>query len=251
MKRITLNGICEDFVHAFLHYHKIPIEQLALKFTNRQNVISNQSLIDVITYHFRVFENSQKSLDAYFNRQIVKVYLQSNKQKSVLQNLELSNVPLFMIFDNKNKWLVYGETKITSKKPVKMPVDKLKSFLGITEVNLTFENCPRNVDMYKVERNTCFTDFSTPGSLNNDIAIGLDGENYYWIPDKSIVEKRYFCRKFPNQCNVFFKTKQNLDRHVAVCEVETKIISKQVWFYHELLCSAYNNSSVLFLPIPI
>ena len=251
MKRIVLDGIDEDFLHTFLYYHKIPLGQLALKRVHQRNIISNQSLINVIGYHFRVFQNSQNSLDTYFNRQIVKVYLQSNKQKSVLHNLELDNIPIFLIVDNKHGYYVYGETKVTSKKPIKMPVEVLKSFLGITEAHLTFENCPRNVDMYKVERNTCFTDFSTPGSLNNDIAIGLDGENYYWIPDKSIVEKRYFCRKFPNQCNVFFKSKRNLDRHVAVCEVETKIISKQVWFYHELLCSAYNNSSVLFLPIPI
>ena len=145
MKRIVLDGIDEDFLHTFLYYHKIPLGQLALKRVHQRNsilyYISNQSLIDLIGYHFRVFQNSQKSLDTYFNRQIVKVYLQSNKQKSVLQNLELYNIPIFLIVENnKYGYYVYGETKITSKKPIKMPVDVLKSFLGINEANLTFEN---------------------------------------------------------------------------------------------------------------
>ena len=227
MKAIALDGIAPDFLHAFLHFHKIPIEHLNLLRVRQKNVITNQSLITLIRFNFENFQNSNKTLDQFFDRQIVKVNLQANKETSMLKTVELINVPLFIIV-NYNKHLVYGETRIISKKPIKMPLDKLRVFLNISETDLTFENCPRNIDMFKVEKGVCFTDFSTPGSSNTDIAIGFDGSDYYWIPDKSIIEKRYFCTKFPNQCNVYFKTQQHLNRHMDTCEVETKIISKQV-----------------------
>ena len=230
MKPVTLDGIPDLFVHCFLHYHRLPWADLSpIEFKRRKHVsyiIGNQLLIQNLWANFRRFQELGVSIHTFFNRQIVVVNRQGNTNRCLIRDREFTNIPLFVI-NFKGKFL-YGTPEIYAKNPIRMPLDNLCQFLQIPFTNLTFEDCPRNVDMFKVENGICFSDHESPGTSKNDKLIGFDGTDVYWIPTREIIKRRYFCTRNPGRCSVFFDKKSHLDDHEAICTVNTKITSKQV-----------------------
>ena len=226
MRPVSLDGISDDFLHCFLHYHRLNWADLSIIRKGNFNFIGNEALINNIKFHFTRFQSLGVELGIYFNRQIVFVTRQGQTNRCLIKDTEFTNFPLFLI-KFKNRFL-YGEPQFYSKTPIKMPLDKLCQYMQIPFTNLTFEDCPRDVDMFKVENNVCFSDHESPGTSKNDKLIGYDGANVYWIPTRDIIKKRYICSRNPGRCGVYFDQKSNLDAHEAICTVDTKISSKQV-----------------------
>ena len=226
MQPVSLDGIPDLFLHCFLHYHRLNWANLSIIRKGLRNIIGNEVLIDNIKIHYARFQSLGMELGTYFNRQIVLVTRQGQTNRCLTKETEFTNFPLFVI-RYRNRFL-YGEPQVYSKAPIKMPLDQLCQFMQIPFTNLTFEDCPRNVDMFKVENNVCFTDIDSPGTSKNDKLIGYDGTNVYWIPTRDIIKKRYICTRNPGRCGVYFDQKSHLDAHEAVCTVDTKISSKQV-----------------------
>ena len=226
MQPVSLDGIPDLFLHCFLHYHRLSWADLSIIRKGNFNFIGNEALITNIKFHYTRFKNLGIELSTYLNRQIVLVTRQGQTNRCLIRETEFTNFPLFII-KYRNRFL-YGEPQIYSKTPIKMPLDKLCQLIQIPFTNLTFEDCPRNVDMFKVENNVCFSDHESPGTSKNDKLIGYDGTNVYWVPTRDIIKKRYICTRNPGRCSVYFDQKSNLDDHEAICTVDTKISSKQV-----------------------
>ena len=232
MRKVSHDGIDDLFLNVFLQYYHVTLETLELyqPHRNGKTLIGNENLIIFIEYHYKHFLDSNLILETYFDREIVIVKQQGRTNRCFLSLTELKNVPIFVAKDSGNKNYIYGEAIIYSRRPVKMSLDKLCSFLDLSPP-LTFEDCPRNVDMFKVEENIAYSDHETPGTSENSILIGIDGDDYYWIPNRDIIKKQFFCTKFPGQCGVYFLNDRNRRRHEAICRVDSKIISKQVGFF--------------------
>ena len=242
MKPVSLDGIPDLFLHCFLHYHRLRWENLSVIQKRKCHVIGNPVLIENIKINFEKFQRLGVSVHAFFNRQIVIVTRQANTNRCLIRETGFANIPLFVI-NFKGRFL-YGNPELFAKKPIRMPLDNLCQFLQIPFTNLTFEDCPRDVDMFKVENNVCFSDHESPGTSKNDKLIGYDGTNVYWIPTRDIIKKQYFCTRNPGRCGVYFDRKCNLDEHEAICTVETKITSKQVSLCDTLTFKNYCNSIV-------
>ena len=229
MRPVSLDGISDLFLHCFLHYHRLNWANLSIIRKGKRNFIGNEVLIDNIKIHFARFQSLGVELGTYFNRQIVLVTRQGQTDRCLINDTEFTNIPLFIIkAKNNGERLVYGEPQIYSKAPIKMPLDKLCQFMQVSFTNLSFEDCPRDVDMFKVENDVCFTDYESPGTSKNHKLIGYDGTNVYWIPTRDIIKKRFFCTKNPGRCGVYFDQIGHLRDHEAICTVDTKITSKQV-----------------------
>ena len=235
MRPVSLDGIPDLFLHCFLQYHRLNWANLSIIQKGKRNFIGNEVLIDNIKIHFARFQSLGIELGTYFNRQIVLVTRQGRTDRCLIKDTEFINIPLFIIVGERNRFL-YGEPQVYSKAPIKMPLAKLCQFMQIPFTSLTFEDCPRDVDMFKVENNVCFSDFDSPGLSKNHKLIGYDGTNVYWIPTRDIIKKRFFCTKNPGRCCVYFDQIGHLRDHEAICTVETKITSKQVniIFYTDL-----------------
>ena len=239
MKRVCHDGIDDDFLFVFLRYYNLSLDILNLYKRGNQNFIGNQDLIVFLEFQYDHFKQSHLELEKYFDREIVKVTRKGVSDECFLAKTKLENIPIFIIRDSSYTKLLHGEPKIYSRKPVQMPLEKLCQFLNL-EPPLTFEECPRNVDMYKVDQNIVFSDYETPGTSDNAIMIGFDGENHYWIPTRNIIKKRFFCTKFPGQCGVFFYKQHQQLEHEAICRTEPKIISEQVCYMYIALIQNKN-----------
>ena len=93
---------------------------------------------------------------------------------------------------------------------------------------IEFDSCPPNIHLVKVESNIAYTDGETVGHLSGSVFIGKCDSCYYWIPNHESIEKRFYCTKLPGICDVFFRRKEHLEKHMVVCSAETKIVSHQV-----------------------
>ena len=229
MRKVSHDGIDDLFLNVFLHYYRVTLETLELYQCHRngKTLIGNENLIIFIEFNYKHFLDSNLILETYFDRQIVIVKQQGRTNRFFLSLTELENIPIFVAKDSSNRNYLYGEMTVYSRKPIKMTLDKLCSFLDLSPP-LTFDDCPRHVDMFKVEENIAYSDHETPGTSENSILIGIDGENYFWIPNRDIIKRQFFCTRFPGQCGVYFLTDQHRRRHEAICRVDSKIISKQV-----------------------
>ena len=245
MKPVSLDGIPDLFVHSFLHYHRLRWEDLQIFRRRTINIIGNQLVIQNLRENFRRFQELGVTIHAFFNRHIVLVNRQGKTDRCLIRETELNNIPLFV--PNCRGKLLFGVPDLYSKNPIRMPLDNLCQYMQIPFTNLTFEDCPRNVDMFKVENGICFSDHESPGTSKNDKLIGFDGTDVYWIPTRDIIKQRFFCTRNPGRCGVFFDKKCNLDDHEAICTVNTKITSKQVNLCDTLTLKNDSNSPVTFL----
>ena len=245
MKPVTLNGIPDLFLHCFLNYHRLQWVDLSIIHRGKCNIIGNELLIQNLRGNFRRFQELGVTIHAFFNRQIVIVNRQGNTNRCLIRDREFTNIPLFVV--NFRGKLLFGQPELYSKNPIRMPLDNLCQFMQIPFTNLTFEDCPRNVDMFKVENGTCFSDHESPGTSKNDKLIGFDGTNVYWIPTRDIIKKQFFCTRNPGRCGVYFDHAGHLKDHEAICTVNTKITSKQVSLCETLTLKTDSNSPVVWI----
>lgn len=175
---------------------------------------------------YEKFNQSGLTLDDFFGREIIIVRI--NNGQGIIRNKEFSRKPLVLGKSNKNENLLFGEFKLTSKHPIKMPLSVILDIGNYKNVDhLDFSDCVKGLCLVKVENGIAFTDGETT-SLEGEFFIGKNSDEYYWIPDKSCIESRFYCRKLPSVCCVYFKTKYNRDNHEHTCKTTTQIKTKQV-----------------------
>ena len=223
------------FLHALLRWDgndqlpvSFPVDELKIKPFKRSNTITNPKYVTFIEFLFQKYKQSGLTLDEFFDREIVVVRI--NNGQGIVRKSEFSKKPLILAKSDKNQNFLFGDFQVTCKKPIKMPLSIILDMGNYKNVDsLDFTDCVKGLCLVKVENGVAFTDGETT-SLEGDFFIGKNGNDYFWIPDKSCIERRFYCRKLPSVCCVYFKTKYNRDNHEPACKTETQVKTKQVTF---------------------
>ena len=198
------------------------------KKSRRTNIIGNNDLISFIQFHYNYFLETNQTMEQYFEREILEVRVSNNS--GLLHVNEIKSMPLILAKDDKNGHYLYGPFSVRSKHPIRMELNLILEYHNFKKIDsLEFYQAAKGISVVKVRDNCAFMDGETTGLVDGDLIIGKSGDMYYWIPDPSIIEKRYYCTKFPGKCSMFFAKKVNLERHEKTCTDHTVIKSKQVW----------------------
>ena len=160
------------------------------------------------------------------------VYRLGSRTLTFEHNNSTISYPIFIAKDKKRVTTYkYGQFLLTSKHPIKMPLKFILCLNNLPIVpEIEFDSCPPNIHLVKVENGNAYTDGETVGHLSGSVIIGKCESSYYWIPNHESIEKRFYCTKLPGICDVFFRQKQQLQKHLPICSDETKIVSHQVRF---------------------
>ena len=216
------------FLHALLRFHNAGDNFTQPKKLRQTNIIGNSDFILFVQFHYKIFLESNLTMDKYFDREILEVRVANNS--GLLHVKEIKQLPLILAKHDKKDHFLYGAFSVRSKHPIRMKLSLILEYHNFKSIeSLTFHDVSRGISLIKVENNVAFMDGETTGLVDGDLIIGKNGSDYYWIPDKSIIEKRYYCTKFPGICSMFFVKKVNLERHEKTCTDHTVIKSKQVW----------------------
>ena len=227
---------CQDidplFLHSFLKFYNVMDAQIAAKPFRNIFRIGNQDLINVITLSYFQFQNwkkgTNKTLEDFLDKQILFVNVKNGV--GYVKEKEISRPPIFVAkhYKLKNKFR-HGHFVLKSRHPIKMPLEYILRYHNLDPMSeIEFESCPPTVRLVKVQDGKAFTDGDCTGVLRETVTIGKSGDDYYWIPDKKIIKRRFYCTKLPGKCNAFFNRKEHLQKHMSNCSDVTKIKSRQV-----------------------
>ena len=231
MFSITTKNIDPKFVFCFINVNKISFSDLALKKSKNWNVITNTKIFDEIKSSYQTFLSSCMTLDQFFQCQVVPVR-KTRGDRLLVEIDEIYQFPVFTITD-RNKRIQHGAeiSQLNSETPVKMPVELIFAIHDRQyPEHFSPQNVPGDVEIYTVINGQAVQtpDCSGRSKCEKVILIGSDGENYYWLPNRSLIQKTFKCNKYPGKC--LYKTNQscNFKRHLKNCTDETTITSKQV-----------------------
>ena len=229
---LSHDGIDTVFLHTWLIYKGIFLDKLApcLIKRNRKFQITDNKLLECIFVDYNRFQKSKIAIDDFFDRQII--IARGNKKNFKLSIDRIVRKPIF-IFQNTNKNFLFGVSlkELTSTKVIPCPLEILFDIYGLDErprnLSLFQPKCGRTFSVLKVLKDKAFVDidsaYATP-----DIPIGHNQKTFFFIPSEKLIQKRYFCRKFPDQCHYHSKYEQHRSQHESICSNETIIKSKQV-----------------------
>ena len=173
------------------------------------------------------------TMNEYFESEIIHVRV--NQNKGLIHQTEIKSKPLFLAKHAKNENFLYGDFDVSAKHPIKMPLHLIVQMgnFDFSADTLDFVNCPRGVALVKVENQIAFTDGETTSLDGCEFFVGKNGNDFFWIPDEKIIQRRYYCTRFPGQCEVFFDKKYNWEEHEKICRTDTIIKSKQVFISYD------------------
>ena len=231
--RSTLDS---KFVACYLAVNQIDYSDLGLTKLRNWTIISNQKIVNDIKKHHQNFLMSGKSLDDFFNRQIV-IVRETRGRKSIPQLIieteVINSTPVFLTVDAKKR-VKHGAklNHYTANKPIKMPLDLIFQIHGKICPEGFPDNFPTYVETYPVISNQAVKNQNASGKSKSPevIRIGQNGPNWFWIPNEKMIITQYKCMKFPNKC--VYKTDDwpNYQKHLAKCTDQTVVVSKQVSF---------------------
>ena len=235
MFTITIKNVNPEFVFCFIAVNKINYADLQLKKSKNWTIITNQKILKSIKACYETFLSSGMNLEQFFGCQIVNVTL-TRKNIFHIECSEIRRFPVFMVWD-RNGRVQHGASlgQFNSDRPIKMSIDLIFAIHGKpSPTNFSPRNFPADVEIYTVADGQAV---NTPDSLGRSkcetvILIGYesshDGQEYYWLPNRSLIQKQFKCTKYPGKC--LYKTNQSChyNRHVETCTDETIVTSKQV-----------------------
>ena len=229
---LTHDGIDTVFLHTWLNYKGIFLDKLApyLIKRNKKFLITDNRLLECILSDYIRFKKSKIVIDDFFDRQII--IARGNKKNFKLNIDRIVRKPIFLFQNTKHNFL-FGVClkELSSTKVIPCPLDILFDIYGLQErpknLSLFQPKCGRKFAVLKVLKDKAFVDidsaYATP-----DIPIGHNQKSFFFIPSEKLIQKRYFCRKFPDQCHYYSKHEQHRSQHEKICTNETIIKSKQV-----------------------
>ena len=231
---LSHDGIDTVFLHTWLNYRGLSLDKLApcLIKRNRKFQISDNRLLESIFGDYIRFKKSKISIDDFFDRQII--IARGNKKNFKLTVDRIVRQPIF-IFQNKHKNFVFGVNlkELSSTKVIPCPLEVLFDIYGLQErpknLSLFQPKCGRTFSVLKVLKDKAFVDIDSAYAAP-DIPIGHNQKTFYFIPTEKLIQKRFFCRKFPDQCHYVSKRDEDRKKHESICTNETIIKSKQVNF---------------------
>ena len=246
------------FLHAWIKFHKITIDQLELKPAKKTNQvqkyeITNETILDQLEYDFRAFRESEQAVEDFFNVDIV-IFRQNTRGNFFTSKRKCHDRRILILYQAKNSSLLLGElsfSELNSTQPIEM---SLKSIFSIYNIRETITILPFQelniygfedkyqvcVDIYKRNGNMCQKSYDVPGNREprwppkHRIKVGVDFidipylPKYYWIPCDSLITKKMFCTKLPGICAYSTTKSDTLKDHELKCSDQTKVESKQV-----------------------
>ena len=238
MFTITTRNIDSEFVLCFIVVNKINYSDLQLAKNNNWTVIKNYQILNLIQASYRNFLSSGLSLEDFFQCQIVPVRKTRGNQL-IIETNEIIRYPIFIITDRKKR-VQHGALfdQMNSSEAIKMPIELIFAMHGkIYPGNVTAQNCPEDVEVYTVCNGQAVQtpDCSGRSKCENVLLIGHDGENHYWLPNRSLVQGQFKCTKYPGKCLYKTNRSDNYKRHMGKCTDETTITSKQVRFNNHVI----------------
>ena len=229
---LSHDDIDTAFLHTWLNYRGIFLDKLqsCLIKRNRKFFITDSQLLACIFSDYDRFQKSGKTIDDFFDRQVI--IAKGNKKNFKLNVDKIVRKPIFLFQNTKNNFLYGVDSKeLTSTKVIPCPLEIIFNIYGLQErpknLSLFQPKCGRTFAVFKVLNGKAFVDidsaYATP-----DIPVGHFEKSFFFIPSEKLIQKRYFCRKFPDQCHYYSKYEQHRNQHENICSNETIIKSKQV-----------------------
>ena len=204
-------------------------------------VLRDLELINRIKDDFRKFKKSKKSLNEFFERQII--FCRKTKDSFKISEKEIVNSPLFVWLPSKNspdlESVNYriSHSEISAEKPIQMSLEKIFALYGIHENFVCISELEDKhqiaIDLFKTDGSDHWRSNDLPGFKCGDvkyrIKIGKNENNEtFWIPPKSATIRNYRCRKFPGKCRYENARWDHIVRHEKTCIDETELVTQKV-----------------------
>ena len=247
------------FLHAWIRYHKLTINQLELKPAKQNSKVQKYEITsEVVLYQletdYKLFLQSKQSVEDFLNVDII--IFKCNSQNNYFTSKTKCLDRRIIILCQKRMSSLYildgvSLAELNSTHPIEMSLRSILSIydiedplniLPLEELNIyDFEDkhgvC---IDIYKRNGNMSQKNWDIPGNRDPPwtpkyrIKMAVDNleipylPKYFWIPCDSLITKELFCTKLPGICAYSTTSLQSLKVHERTCSDETAIESKQV-----------------------
>ena len=226
------DNICTIFLHSWLQINGFSLDRLELKKLGKKYNLTNPIIIRNLEYSYIEFLQSGKSLDEFFDRQII-ICRGSNKLFKITTE-SIDRTPVFIFQTTKHNTYLFGPdmSNLTSTNAIPCDLKIIMNMYGISKwpknLNVFEPECGRTVSLYKVLNGKALFDIES-GLEIAEIPIGLYKKQYFFIPNPKLIKGRYFCRKYPDQCLFNTVKISDRDRHEKTCSNDSIISAKQVF----------------------
>ena len=225
-------NICTIFLHSWLQINGFSLDRLELKKFGKKYNLANPIIISNLEYSYIEYLQSGKSLDDFFDRQII-ICRSYNKKLFKITTESIDRTPVFIYQTTKHNTYLFGPdiSNLTSTNVIPCDLKIIMSLYGISkwpkDLNVFEPECGRTVSIYKVLNGKAVFDIES-GHEIADIPIGLYKTQYYYIPNPKLIKARYFCRKYPDKCLLNTIRQNDRDKHEKICSDDSIISAKQV-----------------------
>ena len=234
-------GICTVFLHSWLNLNGYSLDHLQPYLTKSRWLysIKNSEITDKIKTDFSRFQESGQSLDDFFDRQII-ICRGYNKKLFKITVEKIDRTPIFLYQTTKHNTFLFGPTlaNLTATNAIPCDLRIIMSINGISKWPKDLTNfepeCGRTVSVYKVLSGKAYYDIES-GSEIADIPIGKSRKQYYFIPNPKLIKGRYFCQKFPDECQYNSTRSNDRKKHEKICSNDSIVAGKQVQNLGEII----------------
>ena len=223
--------ICTIFLHSWLNLNGHSLDHLETKKLGKRFKLTNSQLLNSLEADYAEFLRSRKSLEDFFDRQII--ICRGDKKLFKIKVDKIYKIPIFIFQTTKNNTFLFGPdmTNLTSTNAIPCDLKIIMGFYGISKWPKNLSNfepeCGRSVSVYKVLKGKAYYDIESVSEIA-DIPLGLSKKQYYFIPNPKLIKGRYFCQKYPGHCLYNTQKVGNRDRHEKICSDDSIVSAKQV-----------------------
>ena len=223
--------ICTIFLHSWLNLNGHSLDHLETKKLGKRFKLTNSQLLNSLEADYAEFLRSRKSLEDFFDRQII--ICRGDKKLFKIKVDKIYKIPIFIFQTTKNNTFLFGPdmTNLTSTNAIPCDLKIIMGFFGISKWPKNLSNfepeCGRSVSVYKVLKGKAYYDIESVSEIA-DIPLGLSKKQYYFIPNPKLIKGRYFCQKYPGHCLYNTQKVGNRDRHEKICSDDSIVSAKQV-----------------------
>ena len=238
---VKLNGIDSKFLHCFLYKSRLRPIDLDL---STRGCIRNPDVIDRIRRAHRAFGVSGKTLENFFDSQIVEFKSYRINRPYTTDCEAIARSPIVLCFMDKGRGLEYKygtrTTDLKIVKPIQVSLSYLFAMYGISDTPESLdpnhlasfeEKYGLNIHLHELRddgRGHKSGSLPPPNDIGHtNIYIGLKDGLFYWL-GKQLCSKNYFCTKLPGKCSYQTSHYSNYQAHIAACTDKTIVKADQV-----------------------